>query len=95
MAQNDTQTEHTDTGACCESYGLSDFISQVRQLLPPDEKLREFEQHIIRSQVELLKGVQIIVGDYLSRLEKCETEKEGRPERVSKIDITDEADETA
>ena len=75
MAQNDTHTEQTGTGDCCASYGLSDLISQIRQLLPPDEKLREFEQHIIRSQVELLKGVQIIVGDYLTRLETCETEK--------------------
>lgn len=74
-------TEQVETGQ--ESCGS--LFSRLRGLLPPDETLVEFERHVIRSQIELLRGVRTLVDSYVSRLER--REKQEQPKRVSKIEI--------
>lgn len=80
-----TQTEQqAETG----HDASTSLFSAMRQLLPPDETLQKAEQHLIRSGVELLKSVRTIVDSYMERLESCEDK--GRPERVSRIEITEQ-----
>ena len=80
------QTEQT--AANTSPSDTTSLFSLIRQLLPPDETLRECEKHFVRSGVELLKGMRTIVESYMDRLEACE--EKSRPERVSKIEITEE-----
>ncbi|MBI4553005.1 MAG: hypothetical protein HY710_12140 [Candidatus Latescibacteria bacterium] len=77
------ETEQAETSQ--ESCERLFTLSQLRKLLPPDETLVEFERHIIRSQIELLRGVRTLVDSYVSRLER--REKQEQPKRVSKIEI--------
>lgn len=69
----------------CDSSKPLYLLSRMRGLLPPEETMIEFERYLIRSQIELLKGVRTIVDSYVSRLEH--REKREKPERVSKIEI--------
>lgn len=83
-----TQAEQTTTNG--GSQGPFHLYSAVCSLLPPQAARREFKRHVIRSQIELLRGVQSIVEGYVSRLEAFESEETDRPKRTSKIKVEDE-----
>jgi hypothetical protein len=87
------QHKHPERPGGTASAEQACTLSWLHRLLPPDEALKTSGQHFLQSGIELLKGVQTLVGGYLARLEACAEGKEDRPQRVSRIEIKEKEEE--